>query len=197
MSAKCQLPASAPCITTVWATLLWVWGGISTATCLLLCVLFSTPVVLAGCLRTVLRICLGYFLGLLLSHPSSFNMTHLNYLKQLLAVYAATPIDIIQFKIPAKLLLHSSLQHQAQSGYILHKINEAILKKKRSRTSLTLSSANYINFFWTDLHLYKTSNISFITTETNAFLFETTYDRWQGREYHSQLVSMHMLVVHM
>lgn len=55
---------------------------------------------------------------------------HLNYQKQLVAINAAAPIDIIEFEVPAELLLHSSFQHQAQSGDILHEINEAILQEK-------------------------------------------------------------------
>lgn len=55
---------------------------------------------------------------------------HLNYQKQLITINAATPVDIIEFEVPAELLLHSSFQHQAQSGNILHEINEAILQEK-------------------------------------------------------------------
>lgn len=58
---------------------------------------------------------------------------HLNYLKQLVAVDAATAIDVVEFEVPAELLLHASLQHQAQSGDILHEINEAVLQGSRSR----------------------------------------------------------------
>lgn len=57
---------------------------------------------------------------------------HLNYQKQLFTIDAATPIYIIEFKVPAELLLHSSFQHQAQSSNILHEINEAILQKKKT-----------------------------------------------------------------
>ncbi len=56
---------------------------------------------------------------------------HLNYQKQLVSVDAATPVYVIQFEVPAQLLLNSSFQHQAQSGNILHEINEAILQKKK------------------------------------------------------------------
>lgn len=56
---------------------------------------------------------------------------HLDYEQQLIAVDAATAIYVIEFKIPAELLLHSGLQHQTQSSHVLHEINEAVLQEKK------------------------------------------------------------------
>lgn len=61
---------------------------------------------------------------------------HLNYLQQLVAVDAATAIYIIQFEVPAELLLHSTFQHQAQSSHILHKVNVTILQKTKTKQKL-------------------------------------------------------------
>ena len=59
---------------------------------------------------------------------------YLNYQKQLVTIDAAAPVYVIEFKVPAELLLHSSFQHEAQSSNILHEINEAILKKTPKET---------------------------------------------------------------
>lgn len=58
---------------------------------------------------------------------------HLDYEQQLVTVDAATPVYVVEFKIPAQLLLHSCLQHQTQSSHVLHEINEAVLQEKRPR----------------------------------------------------------------
>lgn len=96
------------------------------------CVLNDTQRILTGCVRTAW----GSLSTLLQSTRAN---AHLNYLKQLVAVDAATAVHVVEFEVPAELLLHASLQHQAQSGDILHEINEAILQgSKKTSTTLTV-----------------------------------------------------------
>lgn len=53
---------------------------------------------------------------------------HLDDLQQLVAVDAAAAVDVVEFEVPAQLLLHAPLQHEAQGGHVLHKVNEAVLQ---------------------------------------------------------------------
>ena len=69
---------------------------------------------------------------------------HLNYLKQLFAVDAATAIYVIEFEVPAELLLHSTFQHQAQSSHILHEVNVTILQKKKKTKTREKKKKMYI-----------------------------------------------------
>lgn len=58
---------------------------------------------------------------------------HLNDQKQLVTVNAAASVNIVEFEVPAKLLLHSTFENQAQSCYILHEINKTILQRNTTQ----------------------------------------------------------------
>lgn len=59
-----------------------------------------------------------------------WSSAHLDHEQQLITVDAAAPIDVIEFKVPAELLLHLGLQHQAQRSHVLHEINAAVLQEE-------------------------------------------------------------------
>lgn len=106
------------------------------------CGLNDAQRVLAGCVRTAWRI----LLTLLQSGKAN---AHLNYLEQLVAVDASTAVNVVEFEVPAELLLHASLQHQAQSGDILHEINEAVLQENTETwISFTASTAPQSAIRW-------------------------------------------------
>lgn len=63
---------------------------------------------------------------------------YLDYLQQLVTVNAAAAINVIEFEVPAELLLHSPLQHQTQSSHILHEVNEPVLQGEAEGVMLLL-----------------------------------------------------------
>ena len=52
---------------------------------------------------------------------------YLDDVQQLVAVNAAVPVHVVQFEVPAQLVLHLAPHHQAQSGHVLQEVDVAVL----------------------------------------------------------------------
>lgn len=50
--------------------------------------------------------------------------------EELMPVDAAIAVHIIEFEIPAQLVLHLSPHHQTESGHVLHEVYVAVLQKQ-------------------------------------------------------------------
>lgn len=53
---------------------------------------------------------------------------HLDDVEQLVPVDAAVPVHVVEFEIPAQLVLHLPSHHQAESGDVLHEVDVAVLQ---------------------------------------------------------------------
>ena len=69
---------------------------------------------------------------------------YLDNVEELVSVNAAVAIHVIQFEVPAQLVLHLPSHDQTQGGHILHEVYVAILQQRESRGPLVKTAEHHL-----------------------------------------------------
>lgn len=129
------------------------------------------------------------------------TVLYLDDVEEFVSVNAAVAIHIIQFEVPAQLVLHLPAHHQAEGGHILHEVYVAILRQSKQRTLVKTAKHHQIRIHDCRISakvISGTSERNPMSTYLNFRLCGVKrarmWDSFQGRPQHRQL-SLHVSIV--